>query len=112
MASAARVKLPSAGRRPAASGGAHGSPRGLRLQDDAQAGDAGYGSFVRTNSEAPAARQRPPLTKRLSPRHWTALDYVVGVVFGLILFASIRHGPVETIESPYGWVTYRPLVLT
>jgi hypothetical protein len=67
---------------------------------------------VRTNSEAPAARQRPPLTKRLSPRHWTALDYVVGVVFGLILFASIRHGAVETIESPYGWVSYRPLVLT
>ena len=76
------------------------------------AGDAGYGSFVRTNSEAPAARQRPPLTKRLSPRHWTALDYVVGAVFGLILFASIRHGAVETIESPYGWVSYRPLVLT
>ena len=112
MASAARVKLASAGRRPAASGGARGSPRGLRLQDDALAGDAGYGSFVRTNSEAPAARQRPPLTKRLSPRHWTALDYVVGVVFGLILFASIRHGAVETIESPYGWVSYRPLVLT
>ena len=76
------------------------------------AGDAGYGGFVRTDSEAPAARQRPPLTKRLSPRHWTALDYVVGAVFGLILFASIRHGAVETIEGPYGWVPYRPLVLT
>jgi signal transduction histidine kinase len=67
---------------------------------------------VRTNVEAPAARQRPPLTKRLSPRHWTALDYVVGAVFGLILFASIRHAAVETIESPYGWVSSRPLVLT
>jgi len=33
-------------------------------------------------------------------------------MFGLILFASIRHGPVETIESPYGWVSSRPLVLT
>jgi signal transduction histidine kinase len=76
------------------------------------AGDAGYGGFVRTDSEAPAARQRPPLTKRLSPRHWTALDYVVGAVFGLILFASIRHGAVATIEGPYGWVPYRPQVLT
>ena len=74
------------------------------------AGDAGYGGFVRTDSEAPAARQRPPLTKRLSPRHWAALDYVVGAVFGLILFATIRHGVVEAIESPYGWVPYRPLV--
>ena len=76
------------------------------------ASDAGYGGFVRTDSEAPAARQRPPLTKRLEPRHWTALDYVVGAVFGLILFASIRHGAVETIEGPYGWVPSRPLVLT
>jgi signal transduction histidine kinase len=89
-----------------------GSPRGLRLQDDALARDAGYGSFVRTNSGVAAARQRPPLTKRLRPRHWTALDYVVGAVFGLILFTTIRHGAVETIESPYGWVRYRPPVLT
>jgi hypothetical protein len=44
------------------------------------AGDAGYGSFVRTISEVPAVRQRPPLTKRLKPRHWAALDYVVGGV--------------------------------
>ena len=37
---------------------------------------------------------------------------MVGAVFGLILFATIRHGVVETIESPYGWVPYRPLALT
>jgi signal transduction histidine kinase len=67
---------------------------------------------VRTDSGIPAARQRPPLTKRLSPRHWAALDYVVGAVFGLILFTTIRRGVVETIESPYGWVPYRPIVLT
>jgi len=67
---------------------------------------------VRTDSGIPAARQRPPLTKRLSPRHWAALDYVVGAVFGLILFTTIRRGVVETIESPYGWVPYRPMVLT
>jgi signal transduction histidine kinase len=75
-------------------------------------GDAGYGGFVRTDSEAPAARQRPPLTKRLKPRHWAALDYVVGGVFGLILFTTIRPGVVQAIESPYGWVPYRPLALT
>jgi signal transduction histidine kinase len=67
---------------------------------------------VRTDSGIPAARQRPPLTKRLSPRHWAALDYVVGAVFGLILFTTIRRGVVAAIESPYGRVPYRPLVLT
>ena len=89
-----------------------GSPRGVRLQDDAPAGDGGYGSFVRMFSEVPAARQRPPLTKRLSPRHWAALDYVAGGVFGLILLATIRRGVVAAIESPYGVVPYRPLALT
>jgi signal transduction histidine kinase len=67
---------------------------------------------VRTLSEVPAARQRPPLTKRLSPRHWAALDYVVGAVFGLILFRTIEHGVVRVIESPYGVVGNRPLSLT
>ena len=67
---------------------------------------------MRTISEVSAARQRPPLTKRLSPRHWTALDYVVGAVFGLILFATIRHGVVQAIESPRGFVPYRPPSLT
>ena len=71
---------------------------------------------MRTNAEVPAAvpdaGQRPPLTKRLKPRHWAALDYVVGGVFGLILFTTIRPGLVQAIESPYGWVPYRPLALT
>ncbi len=67
---------------------------------------------MRTISEVPAARQRPPLTKRLSPGHWTALDYVVGAVFGLILFATIRHGVVRAIENPYGFAANRPLSLT
>src|SRR6266567_3713907 len=109
--SAARVKLPSAGRPPAASAGPRALPSGVRLQDDALAGDRGYGSSVRTNSEVSAARQRPPLTKRLSPRHWAALDYVVASVFGLILFATIRHGVVRGIGSPYGFVPYPPLSL-
>jgi signal transduction histidine kinase len=67
---------------------------------------------VRTISEVPAARQRPPLTKRLSPRHWAALDYVAGGIFGLILFATVRHGVVAAIENPYGTVPYRPFSLT
>ena len=75
-------------------------------------GHGGYGSLVRTLSDVPAARQRPPLTKRLSPRHWAALDYVVGAVFGLILFASIRHSVVQAIEVPYSSVPHRPVPLT
>ena len=67
---------------------------------------------MRTISEVPAARQRPPLTERLSPRHWATLDYVAGAVFGLILFATIRRSVVVAIESPHGFVTYRPLALT
>jgi len=67
---------------------------------------------VRTLSDLPAARQRPPLAKRLSPRHWAALDYIAGAVFGLILFATLRHSVVRVIENPYGFVPYRPLSLT
>jgi hypothetical protein len=66
----------------AASGGAHGHRAAYACRMTPVPSDAGYGSFVRTDSEAPAARQRPPLTKRLQPRHWAALDYVVGAVFG------------------------------
>ena len=72
-------------------------------------GHGGYGSLVRTLSDVPAARQRPPLTKRLSPRHWAALDYVVGAVFGLILLASIRKGVIRAFENPYAFVPYRPI---
>jgi signal transduction histidine kinase len=64
------------------------------------------------NPAIPAARPRPPLTKRLRPRQWAALDYVVGGIFGLILLATVRHGVVQAIESPYGFVVYHPLSLT
>ena len=67
---------------------------------------------MRTNPEVTAARQRPPLTKRLSPRHWVVLDYLVGGVFGLILLASIRHSLVAAIEGPDGFVPYRPEALS
>jgi signal transduction histidine kinase len=59
-----------------------------------------------------SAASRPPLSKRLSPWHWAALDYAVGAVFGLILLATIRHAVVQVIENPYGVVAYRPLSLT
>jgi signal transduction histidine kinase len=57
---------------------------------------------------------RPPLTKRLKPRHWTAIDYVAGVAFGLIVFASIRASVSESI-TPYGVQVMRagmPLLVT
>src|SRR6185437_4471509 len=111
--------------------GAH-LPHGLRLEDDARSAMTVYGGSVRTISEAspetpparppvlqtqavpviPAARPRPPLTKRLRPRQWAALDYLVGGIFGLILLATVRHGVVQAIESPYGFAVYRPLALT
>ena len=74
-------------------------------------GDDGYAWFRAHHAAVPAA-PRPPLTKRLSLRHWAALDYVVGGVFGLILLATIRRGVVQAIENPYGFVPYRPLSLT
>ena len=64
-----------------------------------------------TTPDVPAAGQRPPLTKRLSARHWTALDYVVGALVGVILFAAIRHSVVIqplNVNSPYGELAYRP----
>jgi signal transduction histidine kinase len=87
-------------------------PRGVRLQDDARSGHDGYGSSVRTISGVPPARPRPPLTKRLGSRHWAALDYIVGGVFGLILLTTIRRGVVQAIGSPYRLVPYHVLALT
>ena len=48
---------------------------------------------------------------RLRPRHWTALDYAVGALFGVILFASIRHSVIAAMGGPYGAVPYRTLAL-
>jgi signal transduction histidine kinase len=67
---------------------------------------------VGTTSDVPAAGQRPPLTKRLTARHWAALDYVVGALVGVILFASIRRSVfVQPLNGPYGELPYRPLSL-
>jgi signal transduction histidine kinase len=52
---------------------------------------------------------------RLSPRHWAALDYLAGVLLGIILFAAIRHSVVQVVEgppiAPYGGIiSYRTVV--
>jgi signal transduction histidine kinase len=67
---------------------------------------------VRTISDVPAARQRPPLTKRLSPRHWAALDYAAAGLLGLILFGSVRKNIGRPYGIPYGILPFEPLTLT
>jgi signal transduction histidine kinase len=69
--------------------------RGLRLQDDARAGEDGYGRLV-----------------RLSSRHWTALDYAVGALFGVILLSSVRYSVTTAVGPPFGALPYGPLALT
>jgi signal transduction histidine kinase len=44
---------------------------------------------------------RPPLTKRLRPGHWTAIDYFVGVLYGLIIFAIVRAS-ISVAPNPIG----------
>ena len=46
---------------------------------------------MRTTSDDLAVRQRAPLTKRLGPKHWAALDYVAGGLTTLILFVEVRR---------------------
>jgi signal transduction histidine kinase len=48
---------------------------------------------------------------RLSPRHWTALDYVVAALFGVILLETIRHSIIAAMGGPFGVLPYRPLTL-
>lgn len=38
--------------------------------------------------QASPGRQRPPLTKRLQPRHWVALDYIAAVPCALVIFLT------------------------
>src|SRR5947209_6824679 len=61
---------------------------GVLLEDDAPGGHHGYGRFVRTLSNGQRAPV-PPLTKRLRPKHWAALDYLAGALLGIILFAAV-----------------------
>jgi signal transduction histidine kinase len=55
---------------------------------------------VRTLSDGQRAPV-PPLTKRLRPKHWAALDYLAGGLLGIILFAAVRHSVVQAMETPY-----------
>jgi signal transduction histidine kinase len=56
---------------------------------------------VATASDDPAARQRPPLSKRLGPKHWAALDYLVGALIALVLFVQVRRS-MAPVELPLG----------
>ncbi|HTX29157.1 MAG TPA: sensor histidine kinase [Streptosporangiaceae bacterium] len=55
-----------------------------------------------------------PLGKGIGPRHWALLDYAVGVLLGLILYAAITHTVRQEIVLPPGvprpgMVRYYPL---
>ncbi len=84
---------------------------GVRLQDDAPGRHHGYLRYVRTIADE-AARQRPPLTQRLGPGQWAALDYIVGAAVGVILFVSIRRSVTQVAAFPGGVVRYQTLPLT
>jgi signal transduction histidine kinase len=67
---------------------------------------------VATASDDPAARQRPPLSKRLGPKHWAALDYLAGALTALVLFVQVRRSvaPVALPLIP-GIAHYWPMSL-
>jgi signal transduction histidine kinase len=50
-----------------------------------------------------------PLTKRLGPKHWAALDYVAGGLTTVILFVSLRSGLRAAQFLPTGPMHYFPL---
>ena len=67
---------------------------------------------MRTTSDDPATRQRPPLTKRLGPKHWAALDYMAGGLTTLILFVDVKHALIRYNFPPdIGGTRYWPLSL-
>ena len=43
---------------------------------------------------------RPPLTKRLRPAHWTAIDCGTGFVLGLIIFAIVKARVTPPVAYP------------
>ena len=50
-----------------------------------------------------------PLTKRLGPKHWAALDYVAGGLITVILFLTLRAGLRADAFLPTGPMHYFPL---
>src|ERR1700722_10617872 len=81
---------------------ASGHRRGLHLQDDALSGRDGYRRYVR--SIAPGGGPTP-LTKRLGPKHWAALDYAAGGFTTLILLLEVRRSLARTDFPPDFQVT-------
>src|SRR3984957_2663256 len=87
--------------------------RGLHLQDDATSGGGGYGRDVRPPSDDPAIRQRPPLTKRMGPKHWAALDYLAGSFTALVLFFEVRRAlGRDSLPPEFAVTRYWPVPLT
>jgi signal transduction histidine kinase len=50
-----------------------------------------------------------PLTNRLGPKHWAALDYVAGGLTTVILFVTLRSGLRAAAYMPTGPMHYFPL---
>jgi signal transduction histidine kinase len=61
-----------------------------------------YCGPVRTEPSPPPARLRPPLTKRLRPGHWIALDYLAAGVLALVLGVTYLTGIVYRFAAG-GW---------
>ncbi len=61
----------------------------------------------------PPSRNPPtPLTKRLGPKHWAALDYVAGGLTTLILFVEVRRALARAGFPPdFGITRYWPVSL-
>ncbi len=50
----------------------------------------------------PPVRQRPPLSKRLQPRHWVALDYIAAVPCALVMFLNEQQAAAQYDTTWYG----------
>jgi signal transduction histidine kinase len=66
---------------------------------------------VRTISDVPAARQRPPLTKRLSPRYWAVLDCLAGALLAVVLFPVVRHSVRQSVGPSGAVLRLQPTAL-
>jgi signal transduction histidine kinase len=82
--------------------------RGLHLQDDALDARCGYRWYVRAVSPRGDV-PKVPLTNRLEPKHWAALDYVAGGLTTVILFVTLRTGLRAATFMPTGPMHYFPL---